>query len=287
MGSIDPAALRVVDLKVELSNRGLPTKGKKDELVARLTEALEEEKNDNVSSTEKSSSSEENVETQQEEQVAEKPVEDFVKKTEEPVAEKPAEEVAEKPVEEQIIEKPVEAVIEKPKEQAVAKPKEQVVEESKEAVIETPMEEVIQESKEEVIEKPKEEVVEKPKEKVIKKPKEEVIAKESMDADRLKRRRSEDAVDVQEGVLYDIKHLLELYTEPLLFFIEKRPRVETEKKEVKSDKIESSAFYVKGFVRPLIIRSAQELFSRYGTVKRFWMDPIKTHCYVIVKYLKN
>lgn len=56
-------------------------------------------------------------------------------------------------------------------------------------------------------------------------------------------------------------------------FIEKRVKID----------LQSSALYVKGFVRPLIIRSVQELFGKYGKVKRFWMDSIKTHCYVTVK----
>ena len=39
----DPASLKVVELRAELSNRNLSTKGKKNELVARLTEAMEAE----------------------------------------------------------------------------------------------------------------------------------------------------------------------------------------------------------------------------------------------------
>lgn len=53
-------------------------------------------------------------------------------------------------------------------------------------------------------------------------------------------------------------------------------------KREEDNEIVSSAIIVKGFVRPLIIRQAQDLFAKYGKVKRFWMDSIKTHCYVIV-----
>lgn len=44
----------------------------------------------------------------------------------------------------------------------------------------------------------------------------------------------------------------------------------------------TNAVYIKGFVRPLILRHVEELIKKYGQVKKFWMDSIKTHCYVIV-----
>ncbi|KAG2184761.1 hypothetical protein INT43_000674 [Umbelopsis isabellina] len=43
----------------------------------------------------------------------------------------------------------------------------------------------------------------------------------------------------------------------------------------------TNAMYIKGFVRPLILRHVEELIKKYGQVKKFWMDSIKTHCYVI------
>lgn len=49
-----------------------------------------------------------------------------------------------------------------------------------------------------------------------------------------------------------------------------------------SKPLETNAIYIKGFVRPLILRHAEELAKKYGNVKKFWMDSIKTHCYVIV-----
>jgi hypothetical protein len=52
--------------------------------------------------------------------------------------------------------------------------------------------------------------------------------------------------------------------------------------ESESKPVDSNAVYIKGFVRPLILRHAEELAKKYGTVKKFWMDSIKTHCYVIV-----
>ncbi|KAI7861255.1 hypothetical protein BDF14DRAFT_479025 [Spinellus fusiger] len=62
----------------------------------------------------------------------------------------------------------------------------------------------------------------------------------------------------------------------------KRKREEDEQadREPESEE-EQPAIYLKGFVRPLIIKHVQELIGKYGKVKRFWMDTIKTHCYVV------
>lgn len=43
MSSIDPGKLKVVELRAELSSRGLDSKGNKPVLVKRLKEALEKE----------------------------------------------------------------------------------------------------------------------------------------------------------------------------------------------------------------------------------------------------
>ncbi|CDS07754.1 hypothetical protein LRAMOSA01703 [Lichtheimia ramosa] len=60
-----------------------------------------------------------------------------------------------------------------------------------------------------------------------------------------------------------------------------QPEAKEEQQQPKENNVTSSAIYIKGFVRPLIVRHVQELIGQYGTVKRFWMDAIKTHCYVI------
>jgi hypothetical protein len=63
-----------------------------------------------------------------------------------------------------------------------------------------------------------------------------------------------------------------------------KQEIDTEEasKESESKPVETNAVYIKGFVRPLILRHAEELAKKYGNVKKFWMDSIKTHCYVIV-----
>ncbi|KAF1796738.1 hypothetical protein V8B55DRAFT_1394330 [Mucor lusitanicus] len=312
MSDIKPSSLKVVELRAELSKRGLATKGKKDELVARLTEALAadestisnqepateeepkkiiEEKEaapaveqqqeqvtqetttttvihgDTAQETVVEASKEEQLIVKPAEKVIAQPAEELIKKPAEEVIEKPAEEVIEKPAEE-VIEKPAEEVIEKPAEQVIEKPveevivqtTEQVVEKTEEQIIEKPDEEMIEKPQEQVIEKPDEQMIEKPQEQVVKTPDEQVIesqANDSLDADvGLKRKRLEN-----DGP-------------------EDEKRLKTEQKTTSDATGGAASLYIKGFVRPLIIKHVQELLSKYGTVKRFWMDSIKTHCYV-------
>ena len=42
----------------------------------------------------------------------------------------------------------------------------------------------------------------------------------------------------------------------------------------------SSTLYVRHFVRPFTLAAAKALFSDHGEVTWFWMDAIKTHCFV-------
>lgn len=52
--------------------------------------------------------------------------------------------------------------------------------------------------------------------------------------------------------------------------------------------MDSSALYIKGFLRPLVAKRVKEqLLDKFGTVKKWWMDAIKTHCYVVVSYQRN
>lgn len=37
------------------------------------------------------------------------------------------------------------------------------------------------------------------------------------------------------------------------------------------------------FLRPFTLKAVQELLGKTGTVTSFWMDHIKTHCYVSVR----
>ncbi|CAG8831005.1 10970_t:CDS:2 [Gigaspora margarita] len=42
----------------------------------------------------------------------------------------------------------------------------------------------------------------------------------------------------------------------------------------------TSTLYVKNFVRPLTIQMVRELLQQFGEIEYFWMDKIKSHCYV-------
>ncbi|SAL95711.1 hypothetical protein [Absidia glauca] len=50
---------------------------------------------------------------------------------------------------------------------------------------------------------------------------------------------------------------------------------------------EQLAICIKGFVRPLITRNLHQFVNDFGNIKRFWIDPIKTHCYVIYETLEQ
>lgn len=44
---------------------------------------------------------------------------------------------------------------------------------------------------------------------------------------------------------------------------------------------------VDGFVRPFRQSEAQQLLERHGSVRKFWMDAIKTHCYVLFETVEQ
>ncbi|GAN08219.1 conserved hypothetical protein [Mucor ambiguus] len=278
MSDIKPSNLKVVDLRAELSKRGLPTKGKKDELVARLTEALAAPAPalDESTSTDKEPVIEEEpkevaeekkdapvVEGQQQEQVTEETTvttvinEDTTQKTvieeskEEQLIIRPAEEVAAQPAKD-LVKMAAEKVIEKPVEEVVVQTIEQVIEKTDEQLLQKPQEQLVQKPDEQLSEELQEQGIRTPDAQVS-----ESQANDSSNADAgLKRKRLEN-------------------DEP-----EDEKRQKTEQKTTPNAPSGTASLYIKGFVRPLIIKHVQELLSKYGTVKRFWMDSIKTHCYV-------
>jgi len=50
----------------------------------------------------------------------------------------------------------------------------------------------------------------------------------------------------------------------------------------KSNKPESCCILISNLQRPFSNVALQKLLNTHGAVKRFWMDFIKTHCYVEV-----
>ncbi|KAL4183542.1 hypothetical protein AMTRI_Chr11g98780 [Amborella trichopoda] len=47
-----------------------------------------------------------------------------------------------------------------------------------------------------------------------------------------------------------------------------------------SEKPETTSLRIDQFLRPFTLKAVQELLAKTGTVSKFWMDHIKTHCYV-------
>ncbi|CAI9116366.1 OLC1v1017492C1 [Oldenlandia corymbosa var. corymbosa] len=52
-----------------------------------------------------------------------------------------------------------------------------------------------------------------------------------------------------------------------------------------SSKAPTNSLRIDNFLRPFTLKAVQELLSRTGTYSAFWMDNIKTHCYVTVTCL--
>ncbi|KAI8989528.1 hypothetical protein BDB01DRAFT_833626 [Pilobolus umbonatus] len=247
------------------------------------------------------------------EELIERPAEELIMRPAEELIERPAEELIMRPAEE-LIERPAEELIEKPAEELIERPAEELIEKPAEELIMRPAEELIEKPKEDLIMRPAEELIEKPKEDLIMRPAEELIAKpmeESVeenvemaieltkkpvsstteastnrlsepssinDKTDLKDVKAENAEESSMDV--DLERGLKRKSNSINEGEDKRLKIEI-KGETMVESVKSSAIYVKGFVRPLIIRAAQDLFASYGSVKRFWMDSIKTHCYVI------
>lgn len=51
-----------------------------------------------------------------------------------------------------------------------------------------------------------------------------------------------------------------------------------------SSKAPTTSLRIDRFLRPFTLKAVQELLGKTGTVVSFWMDQIKTHCYVTVSF---
>jgi len=56
--------------------------------------------------------------------------------------------------------------------------------------------------------------------------------------------------------------------------------VDKESKPAEKESVSGPVVHIAGFVRPFTLQSAKDLVGQYGQVVGFWMDSIKSHCYV-------
>ncbi|KAI8369490.1 uncharacterized protein BYT42DRAFT_502963, partial [Radiomyces spectabilis] len=290
MSNIVPSSLRVVDLRAELSKRQLPTKGKKDELIARLEEALQQEQSEQEQQKDATEESDPSAATEQTQvtktektdqvpaatassqaQQVDAASDASVNESEkpEPVPAEPTDAVPAKTLNEPTVSEPVQLMSEAPPTPSTTNDTIKPADDDQAAApviseIETTM------LKHGTSAKPSsetDEVTTAPVSNPHTPNNKPTANKEPAAASLTKEDTSIKQMDVDPD--RGIKRKRASEQEP--------PKAKKETDET----VSGSAIYIKGFVRPLIIRHVQELINKYGTVKRFWMDAIKTHCYVI------
>ncbi len=79
----------------------------------------------------------------------------------------------------------------------------------------------------------------------------------------------------REGILYSI----------LLFILSNLTSIPFTVPPAKSEP--TTTLLVRNFVRPFTLKAVKEYLAEHGTVKAFWINDIKTHCYVTVSAFSN
>ncbi|KAI9482537.1 hypothetical protein BDB00DRAFT_857547 [Zychaea mexicana] len=277
----DLSKLRVVDLKAELTQRSLPVKGKKDELIARLQQWINENKEQEDATANEQP---QEVNGQQEEQAA---------------TEKEESQAAPPQQQDSMVSPPVNNVEPEPEPTSVPAPVVEQQQQQHQADAETQpattadSTQPVEESKpKEATQSPKEGSKAVAVEEPMKEDKPVAAAAAAASVEEQESEKRPAPAEEESDIKGTKRKRLDTEAEKST---EKRSKASTDEttdmeavqQQQQDTSVTSSAIYIKGFVRPLIIRHVQELINQYGTVKRFWMDAIKTHCYVIYETEKE
>lgn len=293
----DLSKLRVVDLREELTKRNLPSKGKKDELIARLQEALDQEGSSNAEDAPKAAETQVDItESQKEENMSineQKPTPAEIKEQVETSVDTSTaiSELPEIPVVEDDsvgVQGQTEKDIEHMQEPVITKESGLVDPSANAHLMEIEEERGLKRkiTESDIQDEGLSMILLSKKYRIIlihlsifnlaKRSKTETVANGQKTAE------ADSSATEQVGMgVRDADSTVDLKDQ------EKEALAAATEKDSESTAADTNAVYIKGFVRPLIQRHAEDLAKKYGNIKKFWMDNIKTHCYVIVSAMMH
>ncbi|KAI9270516.1 hypothetical protein BDA99DRAFT_322495 [Phascolomyces articulosus] len=258
----DLSKLRVVDLKAELTQRKLPTKGKKDELIARLQQWLDENKDQDQNNGQQIEE-----EQQQQEEESQSELAPATAINEQQKEASPQTEAAEE--KKQIDSSPMDEDTNKPSDAEVVSAPAPPVEKEPQPATTEPMntEEEVKPTEPEPVPVPTAPVEEPKPVEQQETPMESTPVEEEKKKETKEETSAESTEPINEDL--DIKGTKRKRLEPeARESPEKRSKARTEETAEKQDEKQTNS-------------------DEKAPVKRFWMDAIKTHCYVIYESEKE
>ncbi|CAO3627338.1 unnamed protein product [Cunninghamella echinulata] len=255
-------SLRVVDLRKELEKRNLSKTGKKEELLARLEQALLEEKEENNTNNTKEEEEEEE-EKEEKAKIDEKGEEDEgVQETTDNTTEKELQ--SENNIHEQ--QTPIETIP-----QPIKEEKNEPMPDNDTTKEETQEQQSTLENKEEKMDTSNVDNT--------------ASKEDKMEEDQgNKRKREEDNnTDIDKRVKTDDDSKSIKDTE--LTKDNESSKTSTTTNHLENE--EQTAICIKNLLRPLVARDVRDLVGKYGEVKRLFIDHVKTHCYANYETVKE